>query len=318
MKDIYYLHIANNFNNSVSINNNIVISLNDNDKNTISLATSRKELFFCYTPYSTSNKTYLPYAEKVCLFENNTNNHIKIIPFRNNHFEVYFDKIEAPNIKPSNIIVEEYFGKLNIAILNNSCGNILFYENNKLKKQLTCDSIITAEINQLQNKLTIKCLLEKNNYYIAILNIDNLELLKEIICDSYEANKTEIKFLTKLNDLAKHARIVSFNYQTEEEDSYNVYLNEEPTKTNSYLLIPYAFLEAIKVKNYNLARFYLGPNLSSVGDSHLENYFGNLQEIYLDSYNIENFKIPYVIKNNSGFENVDFIVENNKIIEIIK
>ena len=32
-------------------------------------------------------------------------------------------------------VVKEYFGKLNVAILNNSCGNILFYENNKLKKQ---------------------------------------------------------------------------------------------------------------------------------------------------------------------------------------
>lgn len=318
MQKMYYLHIANDFDSCVMLNNNIVINNDNVDKNTISLATNKEELYFSYTPYSNKNITYLPYAEKLKLSNINQANHIKIIPFRNNHFEIYFEKIEAPNIKPSNIIVEEYFGKLNIVVLNNSSGNILFYENNKLKKQLTCKLVTTAEITQIQNKIIVKCLLEKNNYYIAILNIDNLEILKEVVCDSYEENKNEIKCLTKLNDLAKHAKISSFNYQNGSEEEYNVYLNGSPTKTNSYLLIPYAFLEAIKVKNYNLARTYLCDNLSSVTNAHLNEYFGIIEEIYLDSYNIENFKIPYVIKNSNGFENVDFIVENNKILEIIK
>ena len=170
----------------------------------------------------------------------------------------------------------------------------------------------------LSLNLIIKCLLENGNYYIAILNIENLDLLKEVTCNSFEENKNEIKCLTKLNDLAKHAKILTFNYQTANEEIYNVYLNQEPIKTNCYYLIPYAFLEAIKIKNYNLARFYLGANLNNVSDTHLQQYFGEIEDIFLDSYNLENFKIPYVLKNNTGFENVDFIVENNKITEIIK
>ena len=318
MNDCFYLHIANNKTCNVSFDSNVAINNIYKDKNTTTIKTNKKELYCYITPFSSKNKTYLPYAEKINLEEINRTNHIKIIPFRNNHFELRFSLLEAPNLNPADIIAEEYFGKLNIVILNNSCGNILFYENSKLKKQLTCDSVITAEINQIQNKIIIKCLLNENSYYIAILNIENLEVLKELNCNSFEENKNEIKCLTKLNDFAKHALISSFNYLDEKEDFYNVYLNEKPATTDCQLLIPYAFLDAIKVRNYNLARYYLFSNLNNVSDSHLESFFGKIKNIYLDSYNLETFKIPYVVENTDGFENVDFIIENNKIKEIIK
>ena len=318
MKDIKYLHIANNFKSIVSINNNIVININSEDNNYTTIQTNNDNLYISYTPYSTSKGSYLPYAEKLNLSNISLNNNLKVIPFRNNHFEIYFNNLEVPNISPSEIISEEYFGKINIVILNNSSGNILFYENNKLKKQLTTYKITSAEISQIKNKITIKCLTQNDTYYIAILNIENLEILQEILCDSFEENNNEIKTLTRLNDFAFHGKINSFNFENGIVDDYIVYINGKPETTDSFLLIPYAFLDAIKVGNYNLARTYLSHNLSTASDSHLESYFGKIEEIFLDSYNLENFKIPYVIKNEIGFEFVDFIVEENKIIEILK
>ena len=84
------------------------------------------------------------------------------------------------------------------------------------------------------------------------------------------------------------------------------------------MLIPYAFLEAIKIKNFNLSKSYLSNGFDNISKEHFENYFGDIKNVYLDSYNLDSYVIPYVVETNKGFDYYDFSIDNGKIIDINK
>lgn len=315
--DIKYLHFENDSNVIISINGINVTNLNVYDNKFIDIAYHSNTAVISVNPCSTTKNQLLCYTERID-FSKNNKSLIKVIPFRNNHYELKFEKIKAPISSRNEIIKDEYFGKLNITISNNSIGNILIYENSKLKKQLTTNKIVDADIKQRDDKLIIFCSLENEQYFASILNINNLETLFESITDSIEENDDKIKTLTKLNDFAKHGKVKSYNLKSGNIEEYNIYLNEEPNKTNNNLLIPYAFLEGIKIKNFNLAKSYLSNNFDNISKEHFENYFGDIQNIYLDSYNLNSYVIPYVVETNNGFDFYDFSIDNGKIIDINK
>ena len=313
-----YLHFENDNSVMVSINGvNVTRSIGFDNKY-INIANHSPSIIISVNPCSTINNQLLSFTERIDFNKTNDNNLIKVIPFRNNHYELKFDKIKAPISSRNEIVADEYFGKLNIVVSNNSIGNILIYENSKLKKQLTTLAVLDANIKQKDDKLIILCSLKNGQYYAGILNIDSLEILFEKEVDSIEENSDEIKTLTKVNDFAKHGIVKSYNLKNGQTDEYNIYLNGEANRTNNNLLIPYAFLEAIKIKNFNLSKSYLSNGFDNISKEHFENYFGDIKNVYLDSYNLDSYVIPYVVETNKGFDYYDFSIDNGKIIDISK
>ena len=71
MKNCFYLHIVTNKTCNVSFDSNIATNNTFKDKNTTTIKTNKKELYCYITPFSSKNKTYLPYAEKINLEEIN-------------------------------------------------------------------------------------------------------------------------------------------------------------------------------------------------------------------------------------------------------
>lgn len=91
----------------------------------------------------------------------------------------------------------------------------------------------------------------------------------------------QIKSVTKIPGVAKHGKFRVFNTQnlSVSEDEL-VYLKKEPQIPKNLRAKGFAFFEAIKTGDYNLARSYLSESLSKkLSDEHLRSFFGNFTKI---------------------------------------
>jgi len=144
--------------------------------------------------------------------------------------------------------------------------------------------------------------------------------LADFLADKIEVNKDIISILTKKNDMAKHATVAKYKLNANKIVKIEKYLTCLKSKSliNDEILIPYAFLEAIQVKNFILAREYLTESTSkALTDLHLENYFGKIYDIkqsHLDEQNI----LAVVYKNEHSYfaKYFKFTLINNKIDNI--
>ena len=106
------------------------------------------------------------------------------------------------------------------------------------------------------------------------------EKFYELFGDLAEDGK-QIKSVTKINGVAKHGKFRVFNAQnlSVSEDEL-VYLKKEPQVPKNLRARGFAFFEAIKTGDYNLARSYLSESLSKkLSDEHLKSFFGDFSEI---------------------------------------
>lgn len=317
--NLIFLHFTSPVACSLSINGEFVKNSDKLNNRYISIATLKKTIYFTYQPIS-SNKTYLPFTQMLKISNNNVHSqssYVQVIPFKNNHYEIALTPALSATNTISNVVFEEYFGKLNVVLLNNNSGNIFVYESNKLKKQLVTENIQDAIITQKQNVLVIKCSLE-NGFYLALLNVDTLEVILEHECDHIEDSDTEIKAMIKLYDIAKQAEVHTYNYETSKIDNYKVYLKESAIITKDKHLIPLAFLQAIKCDNLELARTYLSNELANAPEEFFADYFGSIQSIYFDRYNLDTADVYYTVLANDEYFKYEFTIDSGKIIEIHK
>ena len=85
----------------------------------------------------------------------------------------------------------------------------------------------------------------------------------------------------------------------------------------NFRALPWAFMEAINVKNFKLARSYLHPSLSqALQDEHLGNFFGDFLEV-LPCVNGEFNVLSLSYQGNPRFvKNYKFDLTENRILNI--
>lgn len=107
----------------------------------------------------------------------------------------------------------------------------------------------------------------------------------------------------KIGDFAKHALCQKYKYENGELICFStelMFLNLSPKLTDKNKIIPFAFLQAVKVKNFMLAKGYLCEKLSSkVSGEMLNDYFGDFDKIE-----------PYFSELKSNEEYVCLILQN--------
>lgn len=146
---------------------------------------------------------------------------------------------------------------------------------------------------------------ERDNYYY-IFNSHKLMyggILKEVnIKDNH---------LIVLNDYKScygQKRVIDFNIKDNTEENYLVYNDDRSVFTDINIL--YLFLDALKIKNYDLCKQYLSGELCEIDKECFFEFFKDFDEYRFidDSCIIE--------KNNEVIKIVHFEVFNNKILNI--
>ena len=108
--------------------------------------------------------------------------------------------------------------------------------------------------------------------------------------------------------------VYSLNLSNKEIENYQVYLDNYKATTHPSL-IPYSFLEAVQNQNYKLAEGYIDKNLIQADETKLKQYFGDINKIYYNCYNLDKNKVNYTIYTDK-YHNYNFYINQDKIIEI--
>lgn len=190
------------------------------------------------------------------------------------------------------------------------CGNKII-----CSKNINC---IDAQLFEHEN--LIFCVLcghlSKN---LVVLDGQNNILIDEEI-SQIETSDGQFKTLLKFNDMQKQGLVKMYKIDEnslKKESEYPVYMGQTAKKILNQHLNSQAFFEAVRVKNLNLAKIYLSPELSEkITLSHLSEYFGNFDEIFNLSLNFAN---GFVLANSQNKTcSVFGISTKNNLIDNIK
>ena len=134
----------------------------------------------------------------------------------------------------------------------------------------------------------------------------------EIIFKDYFVNinlDSKIEILSALNDIAKHAIFTKIENKIVTQKT--VYLKNEPKLTKSTNIIPLAFLQALKINNIKLCKYYLNENLKEMASLEvLKNYFGDYKKTEFDN---NRYILFY---NDMSYKIFEYEIENGKISKI--
>jgi len=146
---------------------------------------------------------------------------------------------------------------------------------------------------------------KKQNYIVVLFNDEIIfkDYFNKIILN----NKIEI--LSNLNDIAKHSILTTIENKNITQKT--VYCNNEPKLTFCPQVIPLAFLQALKLDNIKLCKYYLSENLKNVASLEmLKTYFSNYKKVEFDNN-------KYILFYPDGSHKIcNFSLENNKICKI--
>lgn len=296
-----YIHIKCNEKAKISINGikTYIVS----PSNTLDIIVKKN----CYVSCMPTNDEFLPYSFSLQDIKNNDN--ILKIPFHNNHTDIYFIPTLKIEKMEDTILIDKRYGEHYIKVFSNSLtyiniSNEKYSYTKKIQRLTSCNTTI-------ENHLILYGKLKNNNLYYLIFDLENN---KPIIDDEFEIvekDKEKIKLMKNTQNIAKHGIVYEYDIKTGFVDNYSIYIDETPRTTNIIKAIPYAFIEAIKLNDFNLAKSYLQD--AFVSNDHLKSYFGEVKEIFPNPYTREN---NYTLLTTEGYKSYTFEIENSKIKDI--
>lgn len=295
-----YIHIKSK--------SNCIVSLNGTKAYTI---TPEKplDLFVksnCYVSLLPNNNEFLPCT--ISLSDIKQNENIKTInhPY---HTEIYFTPTYKMSSQDTTTLVDKKLNDTYIKIENSNCT---FLNITKSNQQLTRTLPLFQTCKcDYDTNIFIYGLLKNNETYVIIYDPNNTKILFEDTVEIIENEKDVIRFLKNTHNAAHHGIVYEYDKKLRQIDKYSIYIDNTPHRTDIKEVIPYAFLESIKLKDFNLARSYLYDTF--VTNENLESYFDSIEEIYLNPYSSD---LEYTISSNNNCHTYRFELIDNKIKDI--
>lgn len=232
----------------------------------------------------------------------NLNNNDKLIflkPF------VYYNplNLECKNITAcgTNFLINIYNQNYGLAqiIYNSNCINFVFNDIN-----FTCEEFIKKIDNKEFLFIKLSQLNESDFYYI--FNQENLVFEGKI----KDINITNSKIIILKNDITCYGQknVVEYNVKDKKSEEYLVYYDSR--NICKKIDIKYLFVDAIKIKNYELLKDYLSSDLKDLPEENFWLFFG----LFDDYLFIENNCILY--HNNQIVKIVKIEIKNNTIFNL--
>lgn len=260
----------------------------------------------CYISLFPMHDEFLPYTFSTNDIIKNENI-LKIT--HPNHTEIYFTP--TPKFKDENFttLIDKKYDNIYISVKNSNYTylNITNLQNHitrTLPKFTNCkcefESIIYV-YGTLQNKQN----------YILIYDQNNDKIIFEDTVYIIEKDKSVIRLMKNTYNLAHHGIVYEYDKKTHNIVNYPIYIDTNPQRTSIKEIVPYAFLESVKIKDFNLARSYL--NDTFVTNNNMESYFSDIDETYINPYSNE---IEYTITSKGICKTYRFTLIENKIQDI--
>ncbi len=262
--------------------NNHQIGFVESPNDYLSIEIDEDFILSCYPLSNSLDEISIPFSAKLNISANKLlcdHSNIAIIDYGARNFIVSTSSLTLPNTAqntaPFYTTLDDTIITINKHMLNISNGklNLSYPLNNDL---FDVKATKNYDFIQILGKLA------NEQSYLLLLN-KNLQVAFEYTADKIEFDGTKIVTLKNLQDIARHG-IVSVYQQKNgafiKDNQYSVFTQNEPISPACPQAIPQAFMEALNIENYSLARTYLHPSLStSLKNEHLRAYFGDFIEV---------------------------------------
>ena len=312
-----FLHFLSDTPCLLSINGKNVGLIDNITKLEIDVLTKKDSIYTSFNPISEKNNS-IPFTFKLITNPKVLcdNNYIKVVPFPNNHYDIIMKPFYYYEISNPNILLNTMIGKFFVSIITDNSTKITIYDGNNIVFNLTTLKLKSARSEIKKDLLIIEGIVDNDTYYLLVIDTKTFDILHNDISNSIENSLENISSYKKLNDISHHAEIVKISISEKKLEKYHVYEDNSPHSPLNHLLIPMAFLESVKICDENLARQYLHSFHSSTPIKKFNDFFGNIEEIYVNRHDVIYDKINYTLFTNNQFKNYNFIMEDNKIKDI--
>ncbi len=273
----------------------------------------------CYPLESTQGEIAVPFSAQIEILGGKIisyNDNLTVTDFGNGHFIL---KAKIPKIIKNSVNLVQFskiLGDNAITIHNNA----LSISNSKRAFYHPLPYILTsATADDLGTLLFISGMTTENTMYGLFLN-KNLQIEFDGIADKIEYTDNKIITLRNINDIARHGLVTIYTREQsgfKKSNQYSVYTQSTPITPASNEALPTAFIEAINIENFTLARSYLHPSLSaSLQDEHIRAYFGDFVEV-MPTLNHSLYNLALVYSGNPRFVKIyHFEIKDNRIVDI--
>lgn len=273
-----------------------------------------------------ANITSLPFAFKFDIQNLKNSKNTQIIEFANNNYLL--------NVEPYLIDTKCNLGIKSKLVNFAGLSHTIYYStHSNFNIKIECNScsqeyslntkIIDLTTKTLKNNLLVYCKCEDAQHVVLALEFDNQNYIyKNLeIVDLLEEENGNISTYKNLNDFAGHGVVTTYNFKNDFSITSTLVYNTTPYLSRKKELIPYAFFEAVKIKNYKLASSYLSPNLANIlSEKHYQQFFGDFSQILPPLSQETNYnEVALVYKNQNKYIAKNFILQfdkNNKICNI--
>lgn len=282
----------------------------------IDIITKCDKIYVTYNPIISHQN--IPYSVLLDT-QNNVkceNEYIEVVPFPNNQFDIIMKPFYYYQVNNSKILLNTMVGKFFISIVSDTATKIIVYDGSNVVFSTNTTSLKSARAEIKKEVLIIEGIVDDSNYYLLILDTKTFEVLHNDISNSIDKTSENIVSYKRLKDISCHAEVCKFEFEKKSKDIYHVYENNTPKFPLHPLLIPMAFIEAIKIKDDNLAKTFLHKDHINTPIEKFRDYFGEIKNIYLNRHDIKEDKINYTLLKKDGYNNYNFIMEENKIKDI--
>ena len=279
-------------------------------RNSLDVIVNARSLTYMFCPISDGD-TYITLNGVLQIINGNVvseSKNVSIVPFGENHYEIYFLTKNIDVVSKYNIVSEETVLNSKIKIYNNGKG-IIDINNH----EIDTDVIKMANVTSQKNCIIVECV-TVNGRHAVLYDVDTQNIIIDTACNKVEILDGEVKVLKDLKDMLGQGVVISYNTNTKIIDRYVVYLTKTK-RVEATSVIPYAFFSALSAKNYNLAKSYLSDAFAGIDDVQMDNYFGAFSQIYYNPY-ILGDRINYVLGIDNSYRSFDFVIKDGLIEDI--
>ena len=293
---------------------------------------------FVLTFFPLNNKT-LPYS-CVISSENgkirSSSNLCSVVELPMQNYELYFLPYSIQYNKPLLIkdeMLDTIIGELEIRIYNmegrDRASQIQVLSKDKIMldyQSTSCITQVNITSKYINNEyfILIQGAIEDYQYLLVLSVNQNVDVNLELVANQIEIHDDCIKTLSKCFDIHKHGRVHVYKVQNGKfyrDEEYLVIMNDN-VKINADL-VPYAFFEALQLKDIHKCREYLTEELNNgVDDEHLLSYFGQFQEVRQNIYTNDNSSVVLIYKNDDNYTSkickltmIDNKIDNIELID---
>lgn len=286
----------------------------------ISISDISEFLLYIY-PIIETNEDDVPisFSAKIDIKSNKLfsfNPNICITDYGKNHFKIEVIAIKIPSITQN---ITPFYQKIDEFAFSVIKNTFTAQTNSEHFNYALPYKVTPQNIKKVGNFLVFNAKTAKNQDYLLVLN-KNLQLCFDGVADKIEFDGANVITLQNIKDIAQHGLVTTYkfnNYSFTKDEQYSVYTQTEPISPANNKAIAWAFMEAVNIQNFALARSYLHPNLSqSLKDEHIIAFFGDFLEV-TQSFEDNEQILSLVYAGNPRFvKNYKFELVENRIFNI--